>query len=100
MVIAGEEQHRFGDQMTAGGAGGRPELVVRVEDQGGRTGDAGGASPGGALIRAQIPRGDILPDRFAGHGAAGGGQGADPVQFAEDGVDAAGAVDILDMVIG
>ncbi len=86
--------------MTAGGAGGGTELVVRVEHQGGSAGDARGAGPGRALLRAEIPLGDIFADGFPGDGAARGMDHAGAVQFAEDGMDPAGAVNILDMIIG
>ncbi len=97
--IGGEEEHRFGCEVAAGGAGGRSEFVVGVHDNGGGAREACDLGPGGALSGAEIPLVNILAEGLAGDGFAAGVEHAEALEFAEDGVDAAGAMHVLDVVI-
>ena len=69
--VAGEEQHRLGRQIAAGGAGGRAELVVRVEHERRAPETRDGLGPGGAFLRAHVPFVNVLADGLAGDGLAG-----------------------------
>ncbi len=97
--VAWIKEHGLGSEVATGGAPGHAHLVVRVTHDGGRAGDTHRPGKGGALRRAEVPLVNVLAQGLAGDGLGIHVQHALAFQFAEDGVNAAGAVHVLNMII-
>ena len=98
--IAGEEQHRLGRQIAAGGAGRRAQLVVRVQHQRRAAGDARRSCAQAVHFSERTSHSSMFsPMRLAGDGLAVRVQRAHALEFAEDRVDAAGAMHVLHVVV-